>query len=68
MQTPVVICGYKRSPFHFANKGALGEACVPMIWQSDVIKALISRNEGAKPDDIEDILDGLRLSGGRAGL
>jgi acetyl-CoA acyltransferase len=23
MEKPVVICGYKRSPFHFAGKGAL---------------------------------------------
>jgi acetyl-CoA acyltransferase len=25
MQTSVVICGYKRSPFTFANKGALAK-------------------------------------------
>ena len=25
MEKPVVICGYKRSPFHFANKGDLAK-------------------------------------------
>ncbi len=56
MQTPVVLCGYKRSPFHFANKGALARVR-PDDLVSDVIKALIAET-GAKTDDIEDLLMG----------
>lgn len=56
MQTPVVICGYKRSPFTFANKGALAKIR-PDDMAATVIKALIA-DTGAKADDIEDILMG----------
>lgn len=56
MQTPVVICGYKRSPFHFAMKGALA-GVRPDDMAADVIKALIAET-GAKAEDIEDILMG----------
>lgn len=56
MQTPVVICGYKRSPFHFAMKGALAKVR-PDDMAADVIKALIA-DAGANADDIEDILMG----------
>ena len=56
MQTPVVICGYKRSPFTFANKGALAKTR-PDDMAAAVIKSLIS-DTGAKADDIEDILMG----------
>jgi len=56
MQTPVVICGYKRSPFHFAMKGALAKVR-PDDMAADVIKALIA-DTGANVDDIEDILMG----------
>jgi acetyl-CoA acyltransferase len=56
MQTPVVLCGYKRSPFTFANKGALAKTR-PDDMAADVIKALIAET-GAKADDIEDILMG----------
>jgi acetyl-CoA acyltransferase len=56
MQTPVVICGYKRSPFHFANKGALAKVR-PDNMAATVIKALIA-DTGAKAEDIEDILMG----------
>lgn len=56
MQTPVVICGYKRSPFHFAMKGALAKVR-PDDMAAEVIKALIAET-GANADDIEDILMG----------
>jgi acetyl-CoA acyltransferase len=56
MQTPVVICGYKRSPFHFANKGALASVR-PDDIAAAVVKALVN-DTGVKPGDIEDLLMG----------
>lgn len=56
MHTPVVICGYKRSPFHFAMKGALARTR-PDDMAAEVIKALIAET-GANAEDIEDILMG----------
>lgn len=56
MQTSVVICGYKRSPFTFANKGALAKTR-PDDMVAEVIKALIAET-GVKTSDIEDILMG----------
>ena len=56
MHTPVVICGYKRSPFHFAMKGALAKVR-PDDMAAEVIKALIAET-GANAEDIEDVLMG----------
>lgn len=56
MQKPVVICGYKRTPFHFAGKGALA-GVRPDDMAAEVIKALI-KDTGVKAEDIEDILMG----------
>ena len=56
MQKPVVICGFKRSPFHLAGKGALA-GVRPDDMAAEVIKALIAET-GVKPEDIEDILLG----------
>ncbi len=56
MQTPVVICGFKRTPFHFAGKGALA-GVRPDDMAAEVIKALI-KDTGVNPADIEDILMG----------
>jgi len=56
MNKNIVICGYKRSPFHFANKGALAKIR-PDDMVATVIKALIAET-GVKTDDIEDILMG----------
>ncbi|MBI4031230.1 MAG: thiolase family protein [Proteobacteria bacterium] len=56
MQTPVVICGYKRTPFHFANKGALASVR-PDDMAAAVVAALI-RETGVTPGDIEDLLMG----------
>lgn len=56
MQTSVVICGYKRSPFTFANKGALAKTR-PDDMAAEVIKSLITET-GVNPEDIEDVLMG----------
>jgi len=56
MQKPVVICGYKRTPFHPAGKGALA-GVRPDDMAAEVIKALI-KETGVKEADIEDILMG----------
>lgn len=56
MQTPVVICGYKRTPFHFASKGALA-GIRPDDMAAATIKALVAET-GVKAEDIEDLLMG----------
>lgn len=56
MEKSVVICGYKRSPFHFANKGALAKFR-PDDIAATVVTALI-KETGVNPADIEDILLG----------
>jgi acetyl-CoA acyltransferase len=56
MHKPVVLCGYKRSPFHFAGKGALA-GVRPDDMAAEVIKALIAQ-VGVNPAHIEDILMG----------
>lgn len=56
MARSVVICGYKRSPFHFANKGALAKTR-PDDMAAGIIKALIAET-GVNPADIEDLLMG----------
>lgn len=56
MHKSVVICGYKRSPFHFAAKGALAKVR-PDDMAAAVIKALIAET-GVKTEDIEDMLMG----------
>jgi acetyl-CoA acyltransferase len=56
MNKNIVICGYKRSAFHFANKGALAKIR-PDDMAAAVINALITTT-GVKTDDIEDILMG----------
>lgn len=56
MDRSVVICGYKRSPFHFAGKGALARVR-PDDLAVDVIKALIA-DTGVDTHAIEDLLMG----------
>jgi len=56
MEKNIVICGYKRSPFHFANKGDLAKVR-PDDMAATVVKALISET-GVNGDDVEDILMG----------
>ncbi len=78
MQKSVVICGFKRSPMHFANKGDLAKVR-PDDMAAQVIKALIA-DIGVNTGDIEDLLMGCafpeaeqgfniaRLVAGHAGL
>lgn len=78
MQIPVVICGFKRSPMHFANKGALARVR-PDDMAAEIVRALVMQS-GVKADDIEDLLMGCafpeaeqgfniaRLVAGHAGL
>lgn len=56
MQKSVVICGFKRSPMHFAGKGDLARVR-PDDMAASVIKALVQET-GVNPDDIEDLLMG----------
>lgn len=56
MEKSVVICGFKRSPMHFANKGALAKTR-PDDLAAAVIKALV-KETGVKTDDIEDLIMG----------
>ncbi len=56
MQVPMVICGYKRSPFHFANKGALAKIR-PDDMAATVIKALLDETK-VNTSEIEDLLMG----------
>ena len=56
MGNTAVICGYKRSPFHFANKGELARVR-PDDMAATVVNALI-KSTGVKADDIEDLIMG----------
>ncbi|MBL4589689.1 MAG: thiolase family protein [Alphaproteobacteria bacterium] len=56
MHKPVVLCGFKRSPMHFANKGALAKVR-PDDMAAAVIKAVIDET-GVNPEHIEDVLMG----------
>ena len=56
MHTPTVICGFKRSPMHFAGKGALAKVR-PDDMAAAVIKALV-KETGVKAEDIEDLIMG----------
>lgn len=56
MHKKVVLCGYKRTPFHFAGKGALA-GIRPDDMAAAVVNALLAETK-AKADDIEDVLMG----------
>ncbi len=64
--TNVVICGYARSPFTFATKGALAKVR-PDETAAQVVKALIAET-GVNPDDIEDVIMGCAFPEGEQGL
>lgn len=66
MEKNVVICGYKRSPFHFANKGALAKTR-PDDMAAAVVKALV-KETGVKVEDIEDLLMGCAFPEGEQGF
>src|SRR6204780_4605849 len=63
---PVVIVGYARSPFCFANKGELAKTR-PDDLAAAVIKALVERTK-VDPADIEDLLLGCAFPEGEQGL
>lgn len=56
LSRPVVICGYKRTPFTFATKGELA-GVRPDDMAAEIIKALV-KETGVNPADIEDLLMG----------
>lgn len=56
MQKSVVICAYKRSPFHFAGKGALA-GVRPDDIAAGVVQALIKETR-LDPSHIEDLIMG----------
>ena len=56
MQNQVVIGQFKRTPFHFANKGALAKVR-PDEMIADTVKALLAET-GIEPSDIEDVIIG----------
>jgi acetyl-CoA acyltransferase len=62
----VVIAGYARSPFHFANKGELARVR-PDELLARVIEALIERTH-IDPADIEDLIVGCAFPEGEQGL
>ena len=78
MEKSVVICGFKRSPMHFANKGELAKVR-PDDMAAEVVKALVA-STGVEVEDIEDLVMGCafpeaeqgfniaRLVAGHAGL
>lgn len=61
-----VIVGYQRSPFHFANKGALIKVR-PDDLAAAVVRALVTKS-GIEPKDIEDLLVGCAFPEGEQGF
>ena len=66
MEKNVVIAGYKRSPFHFANKGALTRVR-PDDLVAAVVKALV-KETGVKKEDVEDLILGCANPEGEQGM
>lgn len=62
----VVIAGYARSPFAFANKGELVKVR-PDDLAAQVVKGLIEKT-GARTEDIEDLIVGCAFPEGEQGL
>ena len=56
MTRSIVLCGFKRSPMQFANKGALAKLR-PDDIAAEVVKALVA-DTGVSADDIEDLIMG----------
>ncbi|TWA87691.1 acetyl-CoA acyltransferase [Azospirillum brasilense] len=63
---PVVIAGYARSPFAFANKGELAKIR-PDDLLAHVVAALVERT-GVNPQDIEDVVVGCAFPEGEQGM
>ena len=66
MTKDIVIAGYKRTPFHFANKGALAKIR-PDDLATAAVKALLEQT-GVKGDDIEDLILGCAFPEGEQGF
>jgi len=64
--TDVVIAAYRRSPFHFANKGELTKVR-PDEMAAQVVRALV-RESGIDPATIEDVVVGCAFPEGEQGL
>lgn len=62
----IVIAGYKRSPFAFANKGDL-KRVRPDEMAAQVVRGLVAQT-GIDTDDIEDLLLGCAFPEGEQGL
>lgn len=62
----VVIAGYARSPFHFANKGELTKVR-PDDMAAQVIKGLVEKT-GVKAEDLEDLIMGCAFPEGEQGF
>ncbi len=63
---PVVIAGYVRSPFHFANKGDLIKVR-PDELAAQTVAGLLSRT-GVRVSDIEDVIAGCAFPEGEQGM
>ena len=63
---PIVIAGYARSPFAFANKGDLAKVR-PDDLLARVAAALVERT-GVNPQDIEDVVVGCAFPEGEQGM
>ena len=66
MQRNVVIAGFARSPFHFANKGELA-AVRPDEMTAQVVRGLLEKS-GVDPAEIEDLILGCAFPEGEQGL
>jgi acetyl-CoA acyltransferase len=64
--TDIVIAGYRRSPFHFAGKGALVKLR-PDEMAAQVVRALVAES-GLDPETIEDLILGCAFPEGEQGL
>lgn len=62
----IVIAGYARSPFHFANKGALAKTRPDEI-AAQVVAALVKQT-GVTAADIEDVIVGCAFPEGEQGM
>ncbi len=66
MQKNVVIAGFARSPFHFANKGELASVR-PDEMAAQVVRGLLEKT-GVDPKEIEDLILGCAFPEGEQGL
>jgi len=66
MRKDVIVAGYVRSPFHFANKGALAKVR-PDAMAAHVVRGLIEKT-GVDPAAIEDLIVGCAFPEAEQGL